>query len=208
MRTSAFTASVFALATLANSVSANDDFSALLADLSFGDAPTLEEPLAQVQEIKVAELKPVPTGFSMPEMVEGTPPAQVVSAKPPAAPQVALQDPIPESKPTPQIDLEAAFALQDPGFTEPSLQAQTVGFGQSSCLGDSCDHGVVCRPHMRPNLPTSTFLQYFRSHPCYSNVWDGYRYECGPHHKHLHGECNCLNGSCTGHGNCDSGCDR
>ena len=208
MRISALTASVFALTTLANYVSANDDFSALLADLSFGDAPTLEKPLEKVEEIRVAELKPVPTGLSMPAMVESTPPSQVVPLTPAAPPKVALQDPIPESEPTLQIDLEAAFALQDVGLSDPAVKAKPVGFGQPNCLGDACDQGVVCRPHTPANLPTSTILQYFRSHPCYSNVWDGYRYDCGPHHKHLHGECDCFNGKHSGCGTCDSGCDR
>ena len=207
MRQLAFTASVVALATLANSASATDDFAALLADLSFGDAPTLEESLEKVEEVKVAELKPAPTGFNMPEMVESAPSVELVPAEPAKAPQVALQDPIPESTPL-QIDLEAAFALQDAGLSEPSVPAQTVGFEQASCLGDSCDTGIVCRPHVPPCLPSSTLSQYFRSHPCYSNVWDGYQSNCGPHHKHLHGECGCFNGKHSGCGTCDGGCDR
>ena len=210
MRKSAITASVVALATLAHSASAKDDFAALLADLSFGDAPTLEEPLEKVQEAKVAELKPVPTGFNMPEMVESDASSvELVPVKPAKAkvPQVALKDPIPQSTP-PQIDLEAAFALQDSGLSEPSVPAQTVAFGQPSCLGESCDTGIVCRPHVPPCLPSSTLLQYFRSHPCYSNVWDGYQLNCGSHHKHLHGECSCFDGKHSGCGTCDSGCDR
>ena len=79
MRTSAFSAAILTLATFASSVSANDDFSALLADLSFGDAPSLSEPLAVAEEDTVADLKPVPTGITMPGMVEMTPPVDIAT---------------------------------------------------------------------------------------------------------------------------------
>ncbi|MEM9366875.1 MAG: hypothetical protein AAGD07_12850 [Planctomycetota bacterium] len=48
-----------------------------------------------------------------------------------------------------------------------------------------------CRPHTPPCLPTSSFLQYFRSKPAYANIWSGYaeetRSRCRNTDPHLHG---------------------
>ena len=89
---------------------ANDDFSALLADLSFGDAPSLNrrptgESLTVVQEETLQDLMPLPAGLSMPGMLESTPgPAAVFT---PAGPQVVAQESSAE-QPAPQV------ALMDP----------------------------------------------------------------------------------------------
>lgn len=60
--------------------------------------------------------------------------------------------------------------------------------GCQSCSGgcgeliSRCESGCPegkseCRPHQRPNLPSSTFLELFRSRNSYSNVWAGYAEE-------------------------------
>lgn len=221
MRTSAIAVAILALTTLPNSLSASDDFSALLADLSFGDAPSLSEPAANrsltiAQDETVTDLKPVPTGIVMPQMIESTPQDAVasdVTAQPQveSAPQVALQDPIPATSPEPQIDMESAFALQGSPSAVPT---QTVGHILDHSGSHACDSVITCRPHNKVNLPSSTFLQYFRSNACNTNVWDGYRQHCGKHLTHLNGQCDCFKksgkASCGGNDcvNCDAGCDR
>lgn len=216
MRTSAITAAVLALSTIAGTVQANDDFSALLADLSFGGTQTVNEPatesLTVVQEETLQDLMPMPSGLSMPGMLESTPEPQSVSqnvAVVQPAPQVALMDPIPAKVPVSSIDLDAAFAVQE----AVSVPVTTVGHLHrgthcESPVCESCNTQAYCRPRGTVNLPSSTLHQYFRSHPCYTNVWDGYGIYCGSHHKHLHGECDCFkqsgHGACDNSGKCDS----
>lgn len=218
MRTSAITAAVLALSVTAGALYANDDFSALLADLSFGDAPTLDSPpgesLTVVQEQTLQDLEPVPVGLMMPGMLESTPhvgsnpgpqDSDLAAIQSPV-PQVALMDPVPTQVQTPVIDFDAAFVLQE----VPPVPVRTVGHhGNQGDCNDCGTQGMmvgVCRPRNPVQLPASTLYQYFRSHPCYTNVWDGYGINCGSHHKHLHGECDCFKNS--GHGDCcDSKCD-
>ena len=68
---------------------------------------------------------------------------------------------------------------------------------RKDCAPQHYQAEIICQPRYTPNLPTSTFLQYFRGNPCYSNVWAGYRYDCGPQHAHMHGACGCLQGKIT-----------
>ena len=87
-----------------------------------------------------------------------------------------------------------------------------------SCAGNhgcGCGREITCIPHLPPNLPHSTFLQYFRSNKCNSNVWQGYQQKCGLGHDHVHGTCSCFDphrkdcfGLTNSHcGNCDT-CDK
>jgi hypothetical protein len=114
------------------------------------------------------------------------------------------------------VDFEAVFA----GHAGPHTDAVLRGGG---------DCGGRCGTHHGPALPPpSTFLQYFRSQPCYAGVWAGYQHEyqmrCQSR-EHLHGTCDCFKpkkkhkffsfehspklyraGACSRCGNCDSGC--
>ena len=212
MRTSSVTVAVLALATVGTYASANDDLNALLADLSFGGVESAGQPLARVEENKAEELRPVPTGFSNPGMVEGLSSTQIVVAEPislsdmpmPEPPRVSLQHPIPEA----EADLDTMFSMQDTGLSDPPVPARSVGFSNPPCFKHALEQEVICRPHVRPNLPTSTLLQYMSTHPCYSNVWDGYRFPCGAHHKHLHGECDCFKAKHSGCESCDGTAGR
>ena len=223
MRTSAITAAILALS-ITGTVNASDDFAALLADLSFGDVPTdvsvenepVEESLTVVQEETLQDLMPMTTGLTMPGMLESSPEAssEKVARVEPAeqpGPQVALMDPIPADVPVKTIDFAAAFALEAPAETPATSVGHPLLGGNCDsghCGGDmGFDHGRICRPRTPVRLPSSCFHQYWRSHPCYTNVWDGYGIYCGSHHKHLHGECDCFNKS--GHGICNGGtnCD-
>lgn len=218
MRTSAITAALLALS-ISGTVNANDDFDALLADLSFGDAAMAMEPtgesLTVVQEETLQDLMPLPSGFVMPGMLESTPeskPGNGISVSPdvdvantaePAVPQVALMDPIPVRAPGGTIDFEDAFTIQESGKTTAAMVSHLHGSHMASGDCGGCNdfgHGAVCRPRNPVHLPSSTLYQYFRSHPCYTNVWDGYGIYCGSHHKHLHGECDCFKNK--GHGCC------
>jgi len=220
MRTSAFAAAFVITATLVSSVRAEDDFSALLADLTFSDAPAAAEPLAVAASEPAEELKPVPalelpaaspSSIDISEMLE--------SSEPIAAPLVALQDPVPSPKSATNpnvVDFNTAFALQS---QSPSVSGQPSVSGHPSVSGQlaghrlhsagcqtgcdqraNCGGGVICRPRTKPNLPSSTLLQYFRSDACYTNVWDGYQRKCPSCHKHIHGTCDCFNRNL--HANC------
>lgn len=238
MRTSALSVAILAFVTVPTNLSVADDFSALLADLSFGDAPAINQPLTvaatadpeelkQIEELKEAEeLQPLSShAFTMPGMLDSD--AIEVAAKPEvdSAPQVALQDPIPASIPesSDDVNLDAAFALQDVQASSNDVPSRVVGHHVNHCDVQGCDSVITCRPHVKPNLPSSTLYQYFRSDRCYTHVWDGYRRNCGDNHKHLHGECDCFTNSSKGFswssalglgcdrndcGNCDVGCDR
>lgn len=219
MRTTAFTLAFLTVASVAFQVNAQDDFSALLADLSFSDLPELSEPLEVAVSEPAESLKPAPE-LVMPanKPVE----SKAVPSKAVAAPQVALQDPIPVTQPEPvdvQIDMEAAFALQEIGGSAP-VAAQSVGHllhRQNSQACDCANENIMtCTPHVKPSLPSSTLYQYFRSNKCHTNVWDGYRQPCGAARRHVDGRCDCFSkgqigcstGQCSDCVSCDGGCDR
>lgn len=220
MRISAVAVAIVVFSTGVYSVNAEDDFSALLADLTYTDAPGVAEPLSKAAAEPVEKLKPVPE-FSMPatapamvdlvETLESADlanrdleqPAELEQEMNVSALRIALQDPVPSEQPAiskspsstgQQFDLNEDFALQTPS---PAVPSRVVGHHHMHSAGVGCDqsvgcgNGMVCCPHPIVNLPTSTLLQYFRSHPCYTNVWDGYQRKC-THHTHLHGTCDCF----------------
>lgn len=126
-------------------------------------------------------------------------------------------EPVPTPEPMP-MDGEPIVAapITDPAYIHDNAYVATGhGCGCGHGYGHHCGQVVTCLPHVAPNLPNSTFLQYFRSNKCYSNVWDGYHQKCGCGHAHIHGTCDCCDPhrrSCfsAGHshcGNCDA-CDR
>lgn len=206
MRKTSFTLALLAISSATLVCNAQDDFSALLADLSFSDLPELNEPLAVAETEQ--NLKPVP------ELVM---PSTTATAKA----RVALQDPIPATEPeaiNQQIDLEAAFALQgiQPNNTAPSKPVGHILHHANVSNDCGCDAGVTCTPHVKPSLPSSTFYQYFRTSKCNVNVWDGYQQRCGKALKHVHGTCDCFTDKGCGLGgckssdcaSCDGGCDR
>ncbi|MGB7328171.1 MAG: hypothetical protein WBD31_25065 [Rubripirellula sp.] len=222
MRISALSIAIVVATVLAPHAFAKNDFSALLSDLSFGDAPPsaravqnqskrasafdvdealsltaptqIESAAADVAE-SVDKLVPVPQSFAMPSFAE-------VPAK------VSLHDPIavaPQVNDT--IDLNAAFALQDLESSQTSTSAQSVGFGHhrshagpiataihgnQGCASGVCDSVNDCTPHVAPCLPSSTLLQYFRTSKCNTHVWDGYQQKCGFGQKHVNGTCDCF----------------
>jgi hypothetical protein len=180
------------LATVLTQAARADDFSALLADLSFGDAAAQRLQPAHEPE---QHFRSVQSDLTMPDL--DLPPVSL-------RPQASLQQPISTSPPSPattttseQIDLDAAFAAQE---SRAGVRSQTVGHqfhgsGQQyhgNCPG-GCADDMACTPHTAPNLPSSTFYQYFRSNKCNSHVWDGYRQPCRSSNAHLNGSCDCFN---------------
>lgn len=191
MRFSALSIAIILSATIAHQAAANDDFSDVLADLPFA-GPSVVPGYAQAP---VEELLPAPTGFVLP--ASGTF----------QAPHASLQRPVAiATEAVDQVDMHAAFAAQE--MFGSTISANTVGFGHhrlaAGCGGSSCDGGCdsgcghggcdscqSCVAHDDVQLPSSTFLQYFRSNKCNTHVWDGYQQECGFAHKHVMGECDC-----------------
>jgi len=205
------------LAILANSASANDEIKRLMADLSFGEVMNADDkvPASKVPASKKAEpnhrervqSEPVVGGMTMPALPDTFAPVPVMAMPSTPIVKTVLEDPIPDSMPQFEVNLiDVANALPADIVTIPPMEAQSVGHRHqnAACQVPAYETRVVCRPRGNPNLPTSTFLQYFRGNPCYSNVWNGYRYDCGPHHAHLHGECDCFKGKKAGCESCDA----
>ena len=220
MRNSALTLLVLAL--LANTVSANDEIKRLLADLSFGDVMSADDKIStsdQVESVAVESVavepvavervksEPVAVGMKMPVLPEVLTVVPVIALPPEQTVKAVLKDPIPDSMPLAEVNLiDVTNALPAQIVTIQPREAKSVGhrLQKQACETHAYQTGVVCRPRVSPNLPTSTFLQYFRGNPCYSNAWDGYGYECGPQHAHLDGECDCFKGKNAGCESCDS----
>lgn len=210
MRNSALTLLVLAL--LANTVSANDEIKRLLADLSFGDVMSADDKIStsdQVEPVAVERVKsePVAVEMKMPVLPEVLTVVPVIALPPEQTVKAVLKDPIPDSRPLAEVNLmDVTNALPAQIVTIQPREAKSVGhrLQNQACETHAYQTVVVCRPRVSPNLPTSTFLQYFRGNPCYSNAWDGYGYECGPQHAHLHGECDCFKGKNAGCESCDS----
>ncbi len=174
MRQTAFTLALLTIVAISPNTQA-DDFSALLADLSFNDLPSLNKPLTVAKANPVAKLKPAP---------------QATKAKSTLS-SVALQDPIPAQGPAirGKIDLESVFTAQE------QISAQSVGHLLHRDQG--CDSGcsetiIDCSPHVKPNLPSSTLHQYFRTNKCNTHVWDNYRQPCRKSNSHVSGNCDCF----------------
>ena len=223
--------SVLILATLVSSATANDEIKRLLADLSFGDAivddkaDSLAErtkPASQPVALPAMEKSAIEKPVIEKPVIEASKPASSIAALPAFSelvaagpglqlppepePKAVLAEPVPETVPLVKIDLlEAADADLPSMVSIQPVETKSVGHRHhnSACEPYGYERGVVCMPRVSPNLPTSTFLQYFRGNPCYTNVWDGYRYDCGSHHAHIHGECDCFKRGNYGCESCD-----
>ena len=232
MRHSVLTAIFVAITVCTSLANANDDFATLLKDLTFADAAAQQTCPAASESIP-DELRPVPTGLRTPVMLESSSASlQGIPAIPESktASQVTLNRPVVSQSDSAvavdafqqagRIGQPVVSPLQDPSLPTPAFASQLTGH-RHHAVDTSChavaEHAIPCRPRTRPNLPSSTILQYFRSDACYTNVWDGYHRSC-KHHDHLHGTCDCFRDQspcgevlpCEGNGcvSCDTGCDR
>lgn len=223
--------SVLILATLVSSATANDEIKRLLADLSFGDAivddkadslsertkpasqpvaaPAMEKPVIEkpvIEKPVIEASKPASSIAALPAFSELVAAGPGLQLPPEPEPKAMLAEPVPVTVPLMEIDLLKAADADLPSVVSiQPVETKSVGHRHhnSACEPYGYERGIVCMPRVSPNLPTSTFLQYFRGNPCYTNVWEGYRYDCGSHHAHIHGECDCFKRGNSGCESCD-----
>lgn len=218
--------SLLIAASLVSVSSANDEITRLLADLSFGDAVTVDESAAVSEEasqpvdeavdgdkaVDVEEAVDTEDEVELPEIKSDEQFSELVASGPglqlPAepAPKAVLNEPVAESVPQQNVDSPEVMNRQPLEVALQPVETTSVGHREyrKDCAPQHYQAEIICQPRYTPNLPTSTFLQYFRGNPCYSNVWAGYRYDCGPQNAHMHGACGCLQGKNNDCAGCDS----
>ncbi len=219
MRNTAFLGTAAALLISVAPVSAGNDFDALLGDLTFGDTPAASEALTldeaakkTADTLKSAPAKAADT-LTMPPSVE-----TIAAPTPEPMAQSIVQGPITQSPvsqaplaqaplaPAPMqngyVNFGQAFAAQDcdscaGGCDNGYCGGPQGGIVSGGCASGRCGSGhhqecETCIPYQKPSLPSSSFIQYFRSDACNVNVWDGFRNRCCSASKHTRGECDCF----------------
>ena len=103
-----------------------------------------------------------------------------------------------------QQELERALAASEELRAEKeALVAMRAALSDSAADGCStcstgCDsnrggcHDGYCQPYTTPQLPSSTFYQYWRSNACNVNVWYGFKNHCHGANRHTMGQCDCF----------------
>ncbi len=179
-----------ALAILAaNTASAKNDFDALLGELTFGGSPNPAAQALTLDNIAADNLAPAP--------------AQQVSAQAPVTDPVPTPEPdaIVMPEPVPDAAAEGDVTVEQSVVSEPATLVKVPacdscvsGCGGNRRCGGQCGMGncATCVPHTPPNLPTSSFYEYFKSNACNCRVWDGYQNRCIWGSKHSRGECDCF----------------
>ncbi|MCO8124243.1 hypothetical protein NHH03_21045 [Stieleria sp. TO1_6] len=167
---------------LVTTAEAKNDFEALLADVNFGGGTAAVE-----QTGAALEQPPAAVPMSMPPMHDET----TVAPLPPTA----------------DYDGTQYAGTSDCGTCNNGNCGGHCG-GHCGSKGCSLLKEGYCQPYTPPQLPTSTFYQYWRSNACNTHVWDGFRNRCRSnidlsiHHKPSLG---CKGGLC-GNGHCNGGC--
>lgn len=203
-------------AILSGNAPAENDFDALLGELTFG-GPAESAQTLTLENIAANNLAPAPN-------------AQV-SAQEPIADPAPIADPQPvvtEAIVMPEVDqaTDAAPVEQEAAaepipapvvspMPAPACEGGHCGTGEchscNSCSSRQCCNNrqslcntsdcklfnfdkmaCACVPHTPPNLPTSSFYQYFKSNACNCRVWDGYQNRCIYSSKHSRGQCDCF----------------
>ncbi|MCD0458293.1 hypothetical protein [Roseiconus lacunae] len=171
------------------------DFDALLAEIQFENPSTpIAPPLVNAGVPGVETGAQSALGLEMP--------AQPVSVEAEAVAPSPVATPI-QPNATAPTHVAPVAATPAHAHAAPAGDCQSCGNhaacdcqhgckGCGSCLGNRIHQGA-CTPYMPPQLPTSTFYQYWRSNACNTNVWDGYQNRCRTtidlsiHHKHRRG---------------------
>ncbi|WP_182869290.1 hypothetical protein [Stieleria mannarensis] len=192
----------------AGQAQAKSDFDALLADVTFDSVPeaTPPAPLRDVAPPRATTLVDQ-TVQAIGEPTQATELTTTPAAEAVTVPPAAEKLPTP---PAPIADSQAQHhaAAAAPVASVASCQSCNSGCGNHCGAGHNCGHRIQhgsCQPYTPPQLPTSTFYQYWRSNACNVHVWDGFQNRCRTHidlsiHGKSHG---CKNGCCNG--NCDNG---
>ena len=180
---------------------AKNDFDSLLEDINFGSAGgDIDQVAPRSASYRIAQT---------PELA--SPQADALVDPPAAAVPVAMDT---EALPAPSTIA--------PNSAQEAVVADCGGQCNDGCSGQcgngcgDCGHRFIkegfCQPYTPPQLPNSTFYQYWRSNACNTHVWDGFRNRChaqidlSVHHK---SNCGCNDGcGSNGCGNaCNQGCD-
>ena len=183
---------------LSTTASAKNDFDALLGELTFGGSPAKGGQTLTLDNIAADKLAPAPM----------TPVSAQVPAEDPATEAVVVPVPEPEALSDPATEqVGVPVHLETQPMTQMGVAGQSCDSGAcsscSSCSGgcggqqgQSCNlfkkHHISCVPHTPPNLPTSSFYEYFKSNSCNCRVWDGWQNRCVGTSKHSRGECDCF----------------
>lgn len=145
---------------LTEHVQADSDFDALLADINFGQVPADNATTLTSSNGTQAPAAPQP-------LADGE--AAVLTM-----PQAADES----LPPPPQPVTDNYSAVADCGG---QCGGQCAGqCGSNHCGQSGCNliKEGFCQPYTPPQLPTSTFYQYWRSNACNTHVWDGFRNRC------------------------------
>ncbi|MEO1615952.1 MAG: hypothetical protein AAFV88_08900 [Planctomycetota bacterium] len=184
------------------------DFDALLADVTFGQEATAPPAAGAAGGLVGTDSAPLAMPAAAPPAMSEqlpVPPAPAAAASPTANPHMngAAQ---PMAAP-----MQPMAAPSQPMHGMPShVSAAPCGDGCSDCGscasgkcgGNGCLGEAHCQPYMPPQLPTSTFYQYWRTNSCNVNVWNGFRNRC-----HTRVDLSCkkkslFGGSSSGCGDC------
>ena len=193
----AFAAVIAGSFTVAGQLQAKNDFEALLADVDFGG-------ISAVQDATVPSASDSIGLPSEASELASTPTAQTHAAQSLAMPEAA-PEPLPEppgaAAPTADYNVSAAAGCSDCGQCESQCGCNSrglCGLKKHDFLKDQ-----FCQPYTPPQVPTSTFYQYWRSNACNVHVWDGYKNRCHArvdlsiHPKHSSGCGGCASGACN-----------
>jgi hypothetical protein len=216
----------------AGTASAKNDFDALLGELTFGAPADSGAQKLTLDNIAANNLSPAPHA-----QVSAQQPITDPAIPEPQAEEMLMPQPDPSTDqiPVEQDPQPVAPAMTAPGYPEmpvTSSACEAPVAGPCCDTGQCCSHGrqschqcklfkknhCGCVPYTPPNLPTSSFYQYFKSNSCNCRVWDGYQNRCILASKHSRGECDCFaprkkcslsglrcnGGSCNG-GSCNGG---
>ncbi|WP_372897401.1 hypothetical protein [Stieleria sp.] len=194
---------------LAGQAQAKSDFDALLAEVNFDNAPAAALPAAaQPAPIRdVATTLVDETVQAIAESSDAVADATELTTTPAAEALAMPADS--EPLPTPPIAEPIAEPIVDQQAPAAAVQAAACCHQCTPSCGKHCRLAGLkhrdfiqpgaCQPYMTPQMPTSTFYQYWRSNACNVNVWNGFRNQCKPHiDLSIHGK---------SHG-CNSGCDN
>lgn len=185
MRIRTLCSSFFMLAMTVGSVSAKDDYGAMFANLD----------LSEIEEVSQAETGNTP--MVLPQRVDSVAKLTVTN---PGVRQAASS---PKIKTNEFVKDNAQVNYTEACETGCATDSCSGGCPSGNCgCSKGCCLGATCVPHTPPNLPISTFHQYFKSNACNTRVWDGYRNQCLWSSKHSRGECDCF----TKKKSCLSGC--